>query len=300
MQRISIIGANSFLAMRIRKYLSTDTAISIQLYGTNIELLSPRESKFDFRLPENQLNYESLLNSDTILYCAGAGVQSSKKYASATLYEVNVFEPIRLLLRLEEDGFKGNVITFGSYFEIGNNKDIKPYIEQDVIHSKLPLANEYARSKRLLSQFIDSTSFTYNQFHLILASIYGLGENENRLIPYLVKQMQENKPVHVSSGEQIRQYIHVTDVINLLTEIFHGRIKAGIYNVANADTISVRTLVETVATQIQLNATITFGDVSKTDQSMAVLNIATNKIRATATWQPQITLKQGINEYLIQ
>jgi nucleoside-diphosphate-sugar epimerase len=299
MQTISIIGGNSFLAMRIRKHLVKDANVQVQVFGTNVELLSSRETQFDFRLPEQQLDFEKLLKSDTILYCAGAGVQSSKKYASETLYDVNLFEPIRLLLRLGEDGFKGNVITFGSYFEIGNNSDKQSFQENDVIHSKHLVANEYARSKRLLSQFIDSASFTFNQYHLILASIYGLGENENRLIPYLVKQMQENKPVHVSSGEQIRQYIHVTDVINLLTELFKGRIITGIYNVAGRETISVRTLVETVAAQIQPNATITFGEVSKTDQSMAILNIATNKISAQSSWLPTITLKQGINEYLI-
>ena len=286
--------------MRIRRYFLSDTSIHIQLYGTNIEVLSPRETGFDFRLPEQELEFEGLLKSDTILYCAGAGVQSSKRYASTLLYEVNLFEPIRLLLRLEEDGFKGKVITFGSYFEIGNNKDTKSYLEKDVIYSQLALANEYSRSKRLLSQYIDSASFPFSQYHLILASIYGLGENENRLIPYLVKQMHENQPVHVSSGEQIRQYIHVTDVIRLLSEIFNGRLTSGTYNVAGDDVISVRTLVETVAAQVRPDAEITFGDVSKTDQSMAVLNISTDKIRGQSSWRPEITLTQGINEYLIQ
>ncbi|WP_299252683.1 NAD(P)-dependent oxidoreductase [uncultured Cytophaga sp.] len=300
MQTISIIGANSFLATRIRKQLLVDTSINLQLYGSNIELLSERERAFDFRLPAQQLNYESLLNSDTILYCAGAGIQSSKTYTSALIYEVNVFEPIRLLLYLEEVGFKGNVITFGTYFEIGNNTDVRAFQEKEVMCSTHTLANEYALSKRMLSQFIDSASLGYKHYHLILASIYGHGENEHRLIPYLVKQLQEHKPVHVSSGEQIRQYIHVSDVIDLLIEIFQGYLKAGIYNVAPTDSISVRTLVETVVAHIQPKANITFGDVSKTDQSMAVLSLATDKIRAHTSWRPQITLSQGINEYVIQ
>lgn len=49
-----------------------------------------------------------------------------------------------------------------------------------------------------------------------LFGVYGPGEAEQRLLPYLLAHLRAKRPVPLSDGEQIRDFIHVDDVCDRL------------------------------------------------------------------------------------
>jgi len=293
---ISLIGCNSFVAKRIISSFKGKGDFEFQLFGNYNQFT---DCKFhSFRIPENPLNYDLLLNSDVIIYAAGAGVQSSKTYEKNLIYEVNAFEPIRILNFLSEKFYKGKFISFGSYFEIGYNNEKVNYKEEDVIFSEAKVPNEYCIAKRLLSRYFFSSSLPFPYYHLILSTVYGKGENENRLIPFVLEKLFKNEEIALTSGEQIRQYIHVEDVNSLIAEIIDNELPGGIYNLAGDEVISVKQLVLKISEVAGIQGKFTFGLVKKQDQAMDVLMLDTLKIRTVLNWKPTINITQGIKEYI--
>ncbi|MBO9699698.1 MAG: NAD(P)-dependent oxidoreductase [Sporocytophaga sp.] len=293
---ISIIGCNSFLAKRVIASFKKKGNFRFQLFGSQ-NLYTDGDFHL-FRIPDAPLKYEGLLNSDVIIYAAGAGVQSSKTYEKNLIYEVNAFEPIRILNFLSEKSFKGKFISFGSYFEIGYNTKKDHYSEEEVISAESLVPNDYCISKRILTRFFASTSLPFCYYHLVLATVYGKGENENRLIPFVIDKLLQNEEISLTSGEQIRQYIHIEDVNNLIAELIESEKLKGIYNLAGEEVVTVKQLVLKISEVVGVDGKFNFGTLKKQDQSMDVLMLDTQKARNQLNWNAKINITEGIKEYL--
>jgi nucleoside-diphosphate-sugar epimerase len=224
-------------------------------------------------------------------------VQSNIVVTEEIIYGLNTFEPIKVAIELEKNNFKGKFITFGSYFEIGSNTIEKKFSESEVVFSKGNVPNHYCNSKRMLSRFISGHLHKIKWFHFILPTIYGPTENPIRLIPYLINSILINEPIKVTSGTQRRQYIHIEDVIDLITKILHDISEGNIYNVAPNNSISIKELIETILETMSYNdANVSI--ISRVDENMKYLSLDTTKTNKVFNWEPKINLIQGIKTYL--
>jgi nucleoside-diphosphate-sugar epimerase len=214
-----------------------------------------------------------------------------------TIYGLNTFEPIKVAIELEKNDFKGKFITFGSYFEIGGNTLEKNFLESEVAFSKGNVPNHYCNSKRMLSRYISGNLHKIHWFHFVLPTIYGPTENPMRLIPYLINAILNNEPIKVTSGTQLRQYIHIEDVIDLITKILSENVAGSIYNVAPNNSISIKELIETIFETMNYNAA-NVSIISRVDENMKYLALDTTKTKEAFGWEPKINLIEGIKTYL--
>lgn len=299
--KIAIIGSNSFLARYIIRELSTYHT-DLALFGTTPSKEFPLLKFTLFKFPAHPINYTGLLENDVIIYCAGAGIQANLNETSEIIYELNSFIPIRLANELSVNNFKGKLITFGSYFEIGNEMSQRYYSENEIITSLNEASNHYCTSKRLLSRYLSSCPQTLNFYHLILPNIYGKGENTQRLIPYLVNAMANNEEVRLTSGEQIRQYIHATDIAKTVLNIINENYSKGFYNLCRNEAIQIRELakkiIELCGHSGKLNNPEAFGTKERSDTAMPYLLLNNAKAVNTFRYQPKISLEEGIKTYL--
>ena len=67
------------------------------------------------------------MSSDIIIYAIGAGIQSDLKEGFNLIYNLNVTVPVSICNKLKELDYKGTFVTFGSFFEIGETKETKPF-----------------------------------------------------------------------------------------------------------------------------------------------------------------------------
>jgi nucleoside-diphosphate-sugar epimerase len=296
---IAIIGANSFIATNLINEL-VNYSYQLQLYGRK-EVYPNESSKFTFfDYPHNPINFEELLAFDVIIYTAGAGTQQTIPTTNELIYQLNAFVPISLVQYLEDKEYKGHVITFGSYFEIGNTLVKKYHTEEDYISNNNPLPNNYCISKRLLSAYvnqkIDRTGFLFT--HFVLPNVYGVGENCNRIIPYVVENIKMKKPISLSNGTQVRQFLHVKDVARAVQKTI-DQPKSGIYNIANRDVLSIRELVQLIIgeTTSSESLDIKFGNVTHKDVFMQFLALNVDKVESDLNWTASVSLRDGIQEY---
>lgn len=88
--------------------------------------------------------------------------------------------------------------------------------------------------------------------------LYGEGEDERRLVPYLHKQLTKSEVVELTSGKQIRDFLDVTEVGRMIAEIALGE-QHGPINVCSGVPITVRQLAEQIADEYGRRDLLKFG-----------------------------------------
>lgn len=298
MTKIAVIGSRSLIAKEFLKFLNQQEC-EVLLFGRE------QLGATNFNFPESKVDLTLLKDCDWIFYFAGAGIQPKSNPSAEELYGINCFEPIRMFEGLNQLGYKGNVVTFGSYFEIGRVDTQKAFNEEELIFSKHEVLNSYASSKRLFSRYIyDVTKkdFAFKFTHFYLPNIYSAYENQSRLIPYLLHSVKNGNSIHLSNGNQQRQYVHVKDICKFLVGYCKNAIKySGYFNLGNTTAITVKDIVKEVTDQSENHGyaipEITFGVVERRDSFAPFLLLEDEKARNELSWYPTIDLNQGINEY---
>ena len=293
MTKIAIIGSSSFLASYLIEELENKnnalTLFSRQKTNQNHQFLT-------FSFPDEIPDLNLFLNFDLIIFAAAGGVQSSKKYSSDEIFYLNAFLPIKIANFLDNNNFKGKFITFGSYFEIGAQEELKKFSELELVLSNYKVPNQYCLSKRLLTRFANDSLSKLKHYHIILPSIYGKNENQNRLIPYLIESLQNQKELELTAGTQVRQFLHIKDVCTFISIIISQNASRGIYNLAADNQNLVKDVVELLFRNFNRDHNDALGKAKRQDESMQVLLLDNSKAKKLG-WKPMISLEEGILDY---
>jgi nucleoside-diphosphate-sugar epimerase len=294
--RLTIVGANSFLAKYLIKELRKDN-FDLLLLARSL-FPEAKETEFvAFDYPAKPLNFAELAAFDVILYLAGAGVQANSKESSELIYQLNSFIPIALLQYLSDNQFPGKVFTFGSYFELGKHAQQHPYTETALVRITTEVPSHYCGSKRLLTRFISNGLLKIKYYHLILPTIYGPGENSNRLIPYVIDCLINDRPLSLTSGEQSRSYLYAGDTVALIKELIESDTPEGIYNVSAAEQIQVKELVKLISSCLDKPLGPAVTETTRSDDSMLYLQLDATKLLTAVSWRPKSKLTDIIPLY---
>ena len=144
-------------------------------------------------------------------------------------------------------------IGIGTSFEykLGNVMDITTPLEPTTPYSSAKAAIYLALKDWLPLNGVD---FTWCR----LFDIYGEGENENRLVSYLHKQLKNNLVAELSSGKQIRDYINAKEIGCSIVKIITNNI-SGPINICSGIPISIRELAERIASSYNKIDLLKFG-----------------------------------------
>jgi len=290
--KISILGCNGFLSTAIAKYANQKGWI-LDMYGLD----EPQGHKYDkfvqCNLMDAELDCSSLLDSDIVVYAIGAGIQANLKEGFNLIYNLNVTAPVTICNKLKELDFKGVFVTFGSVFEMGETKEEKFFTEEDVLTSTAPAPSDYVVSKRMLSRFVTSYKHDFTHWHFIIPTIYGAGENPKRLIPYVV-----NEELHFTAGDQTRQYVHVSEVPQLLEKAFEKKLPSGMYNIEGKETLTVKEIVKMIHRTFGLEVPDgCFGTEKRTDVGMKYLALDGKKLFDFIGYKTEISISDVLNTY---
>lgn len=303
--KIAIIGSSSFLGTALFDQFRTSKH-KWYLFNRKRPVELPEGCTWlPYNAPALPLSMFQLSTCDVIYFCAGAGIQPKHDHSDALIYELNTFEPIRLVTELQKVGFSGKLVTFGSYFEIGNQVEEHAYTEQAIATHQNPLPNAYCRSKNLLTRFADNHLLAPNALsfcwqHFILTNIYGAGENHQRLFPYIIQSVAQNQSMEFTSGIQQRQYTHVNDVARFLQQTLSSQ-QSGLFNLTAPTVSSVRSVIETVLELAEEHfghlPAVSFGSISKRDERMKYLALDMTLTQNCFTFEANTPLKDGIRAY---
>lgn len=296
--KIVLIGTNGFLSSAIGKYCEVRRH-ELHCFGLRPPIGHKYDSFKTIELLNEIIPLEAVRDAQIIIYAVGAGVQSNKNESSNKIYLLNTFVPINIIKLLEEANFRGVFITFGSYFEYGPNKEDKVLTEEDIINCNCIIKNDYSLSKRLLTKFTSSYAKTIKHWHFILPTIYGENEERHRLIPYILDSIKRKEDIKLTSGEQIREYLYVEEVPNIILKAIEENLPTGIYNLSSGDVYKVKDIVHLLFSKIgvQLDENI-FASASRNDEAMNNLQLDGSKINSYINRHNSNKLNEVLIKYL--
>jgi len=226
---------------------------------------------------------------DIIFHLAAAGVRSLQADKPATLrknilgaYGIGEFAA-RCSVR--------RIVCAGSCFEYGSGDMVKEA-------SHLEPRTAYAKSKILCRELLDWFGETtkIEITHLRPFTIYGPGEQRERLISHVIERLHNDEPLAITDGSQIRDFIFVEDVRDaFLCAGVHPAAAGNIFNVCTGNSRSVQSIVEIICDLLGADRkSLEYGKIRRRKSDMDMLVGDPNHIRETLDWQPTIEIREGL------
>jgi len=127
---------------------------------------------------------------------------------------------------------------------------------------------------------------------LRLFYIYGPMESPNRLIPYVINSLLAEHVVETTSGEQVRDYLHITDAASGLCTAALSDVQ-GAVNIASSEPIAVKQVVQDIAQLIGGQDLLRLGAKAGSPGDPSVIYGNSQRLRELG-WRPRYTLKEGL------
>ena len=138
-------------------------------------------------------------------------------------------------------------IQIGSSVEYGKLKS--PHVESKLELNINNMDSIYAKAKLKTSKYLlalyKKKKFPVTIFRIYLA--YGPGQEFNRIIPFTIKNCLENKSFPCSDGNQYRDFIYITDVVDVLFKCLKQKYSNGkIFNICTGRPYNIKKLINLI------------------------------------------------------
>jgi dTDP-6-deoxy-L-talose 4-dehydrogenase (NAD+) len=113
-----------------------------------------------------------------------------------------------------------------------------------------------ASAFQVIDRYLESEQVSFAWCRLFY--LYGQGEDELRLVPYIRKQLEAGKEALLTSGGQIRDFVDVEDAGRMIADIALGH-SEGAVNICSGKPVTVRELAERIADEYGRRDLLRFG-----------------------------------------
>ncbi len=181
-------------------------------------------------------------------------------------------------------------IQIGSSLEYGKKKS--PHYEN---FNGKPLGT-YGESKLKSTKYLIKCNKKNNFPFVVLRlyQVYGPNQSVNRLIPIVITSCLKNKKFNCSEGKQLRDFIYVNDLINLMNKIIFSKKKiSGIFNVGSGKPVSVKHIIKLINKKIKKGFP-QYGKVEMRKDESINYYPSLKKIKTTLSWKVRTSLNSGL------
>jgi nucleoside-diphosphate-sugar epimerase len=125
--------------------------------------------------------------------------------------------------------------------------------------------------------------------------VYGPHEYPQRLVASVIRSLIMNKTAKCSSGEQLKDYLHVRDVADAFVSILKSDVKGRI-NIGSGSAISVRDLVLKIGNIMNKNHLIDLGAFPDREGEPPIVMADIRRLKNEVDWTPKINHDNGLKE----
>ena len=183
-------------------------------------------------------------------------------------------------------------IQIGSSIEYGKLKSPQKENKKNLQKSY----SVYGKAKLLSTKFLLSLYKKYNfpASILRLYLVYGPKQDKNRVIPITILNAIKNKKFDCSSGNQLRDFIYIDDLINVLMKILKKKKLDGeIINIGSGKTISIKKLILKIC-KISKGGHPQFGKIPLRKDEIIKLYPLLSKVKKSVSWHARVSLDKGL------
>lgn len=239
--KVAVTGARGFVGRHVLAELAKSQAQVVATASPTSQhdwppMANVRWVILDIGQPPERC-FEVLGKPDVLIHLAWAGLPN---YRSLHHFETELPLQYRFLSGLVREGLP-SLVTVGTCFEYG--LQYGPLTAEMETRPTNPygLAKDALRKQLQHLKMIQPFNLTWAR----LFYMYGEGQPETSLFPMLKKAVTAGQPIfNMSGGEQLRDYLPVTEVARRLVDLSDVPRDLGPVNICSGTPISVRRLVE--------------------------------------------------------
>lgn len=204
---------------------------------------------------------------------------------------------------------KSNILLGLKLLDLCIQHNVGLFINTDSFFNDARYNNTYLKSytlsKKQFIEWLHVAKETLNIANMKLHHVYGPFDNETKFIPWLINEIQTQKTVDLTSGEQFRDFVYIDDVVAAYEFVLehHPRAKPGFkeYVVSSGVKTTVRDFCEKLHKRItqvngRANANLRFGKKIEPNEIYDVYNENANLTHLG--WEPKFSLDMGIEKLL--
>lgn len=292
-KRVLITGGNGFLGT----YLKAE----LEKYGAIVFSFSLGEANtansFNIDITDYKAVKEvvDVIKPEIIFHMAAFITRERDFKHMKRMEEINVEGTNNLLMALKEYDYSS--LIYPSTSEVYGN-EFSPCSENQFPQPVSP----YSLTKLSAEYLIQTFSKIYNKSYTILRIFlpYGKGMPESFFIPQIVNTIKQNKIFEMTLGDQMRDFIHVDDVIDaLIMSANNPRANREIFNVCTGVGIKLNELARLINRQINGSLdNIKIGALKYRDNEIWDLRGDNSKIKEVLGFTPKVSLDNGIHRLI--
>ena len=292
-RRVLITGASGFIGKHV---VALGQRLGAELYvlcRNGLPGLHLREWLVDIRNAEAVRDAVSAIQPEGILHLTAGGVA----YGSSLLPELLKVNTIGLVHILEASAvlrIPPRIVIAGSGFEYAPNN--RPLTELDPLLPTSAYGVSKAAATMLAALYAARMPITV----LRLFSLYGPGELEPRLTPYIIAKAIRGESIDLTTGEQIRDYTFVEDAAEAFWRALATPEETSslrVLNVATGVHVSLRQFVESLAGVLKdhgIKADLRFGARPYRTDELMVYCAEVSRLQSSLSWVPDTPLALGL------
>jgi len=125
--------------------------------------------------------------------------------------------------------------------------------------------------------------------------LYGPHEHPSRLVASVIRSLLQGEPALCSSGEQVRDFLHVADVASAFVALLDSQIP-GPVNIASGEAVAIRDVVNKISTKLGRPELLRLGARITSPEEPPLLLADVGRLNKELGWRPSFGLDSGLDE----
>lgn len=307
--RVLITGGSGFVGQWLSRALLERgwSVFSGTLHGQPTDsVLSAQEREAICWTPLDVLSDASILRAleisapDRVVHLAGIAFAPEANASPERAFGVNALGALRLLTALAP-GAGVRTLVIGSAEEYGAQEaSAYPIGETATLRPLTPYAVAKAAQELIALQ-----AFRANGMQVLCTRSFnhsGVGHGANYLLPTLVSRVaalpKRGGTLRIGNGDVVRDYLHVSDVVNAYILLLERGQAGEVYNVCSGTGTTVRNLAERVLKRSGVSADISSDSNLLRSNDVPILVGDNSKLRNATGWTPVRSIDDIIDDLI--
>lgn len=246
--------------------------------------------KVDLREKSKVIEIFKEINPDVIVHAAALTVLKRDYQTAMDTLDINVKTTINVLEAIKEVGTPK--LIFLSTSDIYG--ELQPPFKEDQLCFP---ASPYSISKLTGEHYCIMYS-NINKIPLIILrifNIFGKYQKGNRLIPYIIKEILENKSVELTPGEQKREFNYIENIVDaiLVSMEIKGFVR-DIFNIGSGESLKIKDVALEISEILNKKDLIHLGAIPYRENEIWDMYCDNSHALEKLGWKPRISFKKGL------
>jgi nucleoside-diphosphate-sugar epimerase len=125
--------------------------------------------------------------------------------------------------------------------------------------------------------------------------VFGEGENENRLVPKVIKKLSNSEEMNFSVGYLVKDYMFASDIASAFVKFLDSKVE-GCVNICTSEPITIKELVMTIAKKLNATNLVKFEDKPSTEAKIIVGD--NTRLKKEVGFIPEYPLSSALNKMI--